>query len=64
MCSGTSAATGSVGALYDLLVQAGVDTPVAGNAGGSYLTMRSNQGLVFGAASALSGEYECSSSKA
>ncbi|GBE87236.1 Urea active transporter [Sparassis crispa] len=52
---GTSPATGSVGSLYDLLVQAGIDAPVEGNQDGSYLTMKSNQGLVFGAATILSG---------
>ena len=42
--------------MYDLLVQAGKNTPVAGNTSGSYLTMKSNQGLVFGAATILSGQ--------
>ena len=41
--------------MYDLLVQAGKDTPVVGNTSGSYVTMKSNQGLVFGAATILSG---------
>ncbi|KAL6307358.1 Na+/solute symporter [Sparassis latifolia] len=53
--SGTSPATGSVGSLYDLLVQAGIDAPVEGNQDGSYLTMKSKQGLVFGAATILLG---------
>jgi len=52
---GTSPDTGSIGAMYDLLVQAGIDTPVLGNQDGSYLTMKSNQGMVFGAATILSG---------
>ncbi|CDO71338.1 hypothetical protein BN946_scf184908.g96 [Trametes cinnabarina] len=52
---GTSPDTGSITALYDLLVQAGKNTPVDGNKDGSYLTMKSNQGLVFGAATILSG---------
>ncbi|KAG2143478.1 Na+/solute symporter [Suillus bovinus] len=52
---GTSPAIGSVSRLYDLLEQASLDTPVVGNEGGSYLTMKSNQGLVFGAVSILSG---------
>lgn len=43
--------------MYDLLVQAGKDTPVVGNQDGSYVTMKSNQGLVFGAATILSGTY-------
>ena len=41
--------------MYALLQQAGIDTPVSGNQGGSYLTMKSNGGLVFGAATILSG---------
>ena len=45
-----------MGEMYDLLVQAGKETPVTGNQDGSYLTMKSNQGLVFGAATILSGE--------
>ncbi|KAI0742384.1 Na+/solute symporter [Daedaleopsis nitida] len=52
---GTSKATGGLSAMYDLLVQAGKDAPVDGNQGGSYLTLKSNQGLVFGAATMLSG---------
>ncbi|KAG8215271.1 Na+/solute symporter [Butyriboletus roseoflavus] len=52
---GTSPAVGSVSELYDLLQQAAIDTPVVGNQDGSYLTMKSNQGLVFGAATVLSG---------
>ncbi|KAH7924327.1 Na+/solute symporter [Leucogyrophana mollusca] len=52
---GTSPEVGSVSRLYDLLVQAGIETPVTGNENGSYLTMKSNQGLVFGAATILSG---------
>ncbi|KAH7910248.1 Na+/solute symporter [Hygrophoropsis aurantiaca] len=52
---GTSPEIGSVEKMYELLVQAAVDTPVQGNAGGSYMTMKSNQGLVFGAAALLSG---------
>ncbi|KDQ52421.1 hypothetical protein JAAARDRAFT_138754 [Jaapia argillacea MUCL 33604] len=52
---GTSPALGSPSVLYNLLVQAGNETPVVGNEGGSYLTMKSNQGLVFGAATILSG---------
>ncbi|EGO22556.1 putative urea transporter [Serpula lacrymans var. lacrymans S7.9] len=52
---GTSPEIGSVPRMYELLVQAAVDTPVSGNENGSYLTLKSNQGLVFGAASLLSG---------
>lgn len=53
--SGTSPAIGSISKLYDLLEQASINTPVVGNQGGSYLTMKSNQGLVFGAVTILSG---------
>ncbi|KAG2123413.1 Na+/solute symporter [Suillus clintonianus] len=52
---GTSPAIGSVSRLYDLLEQASINAPVVGNQGGSYLTMSSNQGLVFGAVTILSG---------
>lgn len=47
---------GSISELYDSLQQAAMD-PVAGNQHGSHLTMtmKSNQGLVFGAARILSG---------
>ncbi|KAF9480172.1 solute symporter family transporter [Pholiota conissans] len=52
---GTSPATQGLPGLYDLLVTAGHENPVVGNQDGSYLTMKSNQGLVFGAATILSG---------
>ncbi|KAF9077947.1 Na+/solute symporter, partial [Rhodocollybia butyracea] len=52
---GTSTATEGVSGLYDLLQAASTITPVEGNQDGSYLTMKSNQGLVFGAATILSG---------
>ncbi|KAF1846190.1 SSS family solute:Na+ symporter [Cucurbitaria berberidis CBS 394.84] len=39
---------GSIGALYDAVVQAGIDRPVAGNYKGSYLTMRSEESIYFG----------------
>ncbi|KAF8968776.1 Na+/solute symporter [Flammula alnicola] len=52
---GTSPATEGLSGLYDLLVTAGHENPVIGNQDGSYLTMKSNQGLVFGAATILSG---------
>ncbi|THH08605.1 hypothetical protein EW146_g8939 [Bondarzewia mesenterica] len=51
----TSPEIGSISRMYALLKQAGIDTPVAGNKDGSYLTMKSNGGLVFGAATILSG---------
>lgn len=34
--------------MYDLLVDAAVSAPVAGNEQGSYLTMKSNGGILFG----------------
>ncbi|KAJ3800126.1 Na+/solute symporter [Lentinula aff. detonsa] len=52
---GTSQETEGVSGLYDLLRAAAITTPVEGNENGSYLTMKSNQGLVFGAATILSG---------
>ncbi|KIK64951.1 hypothetical protein GYMLUDRAFT_980164 [Collybiopsis luxurians FD-317 M1] len=55
MLSGTSQVTEGVSGLYDLLHAAAAATPVDGNQGGSYLTMKSNQGLLFGAATILSG---------
>ena len=43
----TNASLGSPGRVYDLLVAAAEKHPVDGNAGGSYLTMRSYEGAVF-----------------
>lgn len=44
----TSPEVGSIGKFYDLLVEAGQKMPISGNAhGGSYLTFKSNDGLVF-----------------
>ncbi|KAF9007001.1 hypothetical protein BDQ17DRAFT_1461621 [Cyathus striatus] len=45
---GTAPATGGLSGI-------GIESPVLGNKDGSYLTMKSNQGLVFGAATILSG---------
>ena len=42
-----SSILGSPAKVYELLVKAGEKTPVVGNAGGSYLTMRSTEGLMF-----------------
>lgn len=44
----TSDKIGSPGAMYDMLKEAAIKKPVSGNAGGSYLTMRSKSGLIFG----------------
>jgi Na+/proline symporter len=38
---------GSPQAVFDLLVKAAADHPVEGNAGGSYLTMKSTEGAIF-----------------
>jgi Na+/proline symporter len=38
---------GSPSRVYDLLVEAAKTHPVEGNAGGSYLTMRSKEGAIF-----------------
>jgi Na+/proline symporter len=38
---------GSPSKVYDLLVEAAKRHPVEGNAGGSYLTMRSKEGAIF-----------------
>ncbi|KAA8895361.1 Sodium:solute symporter family-domain-containing protein [Sphaerosporella brunnea] len=43
----TSDILGSPSAVYDLLVAASKRHPVEGNAGGSYLTMRSREGAIF-----------------
>ncbi|KUI54468.1 Urea active transporter [Cytospora mali] len=44
----TNPEVGSISKFYDLLVEAGKDMPLASNAhGGSYLTFKSNDGLVF-----------------
>lgn len=39
---------GSIGALYDAVVEVGRERPVEGNYNGSYLTMRSNECIYFG----------------
>jgi Na+/proline symporter len=38
---------GSPKAVFDLLVKAAANHPIEGNAGGSYLTMRSKEGAIF-----------------
>lgn len=44
----TSPRVGSIDKFYDMLLEAGKTMPIAGNAhGGSYLTFKSNDGLVF-----------------
>ncbi|KAL8287292.1 hypothetical protein RQP46_003744 [Phenoliferia psychrophenolica] len=44
----TSDKIGSPGKMYDMLTAVGKAKPVSGNAEGSYLTMKSNGGLIFG----------------
>lgn len=34
--------------MHDLLASAAAETPVSGNAHGSYMTLRSKNGLIFG----------------
>ncbi|KAF2789243.1 Na+/solute symporter [Melanomma pulvis-pyrius CBS 109.77] len=46
---------GSPGEMYDLLKKAGTLRPIAGNKDGSYLTLKSNYGLVFGVIQLCSG---------
>ena len=43
----TNADLGSPGKVYDLLVEVATKYPVEGNAEGSYLTMRSQEGAIF-----------------
>lgn len=43
----TSSVAGSPAKVYELLVEAANSHPVDGNAGGSYLTMRSQEGAIF-----------------
>lgn len=43
----TNVNLGSPAKVYDLLIQAAKDHPVSGNAEGSYLTMRSQEGAIF-----------------
>ncbi|GAA6018649.1 hypothetical protein JCM10207_008994 [Rhodosporidiobolus poonsookiae] len=52
---GTSDVIGSPGKLWDLLQEAAVLAPVAGNAEGSYTTMKSNGGILFAGCTIASG---------
>jgi Na+/proline symporter len=52
---GTSPEIGSPAAMWELLQQAAVASPVAGNHEGSYTTFRSNSGLVFFACTLATG---------
>lgn len=51
----TSPLIGSPSAMYDLLKEAAVQRPVAGNKDGSYVTLKSNYALVFGVIQLCSG---------
>ena len=51
----TNSQIGSPSAMYKLLKEAAVKRPVAGNEGGSYLTMKSNFALIFGVIQLCSG---------
>jgi Na+/proline symporter len=46
---------GSPGEMYELLKKAGAQRPIEGNQGGSYLTLKSNFGLIFGVIQLCSG---------
>ncbi|GAA5836147.1 hypothetical protein JCM11251_007381 [Rhodosporidiobolus azoricus] len=52
---GTSDIVGSPGKLWDLLQNAAILAPVAGNTDGSYTTMKSNGGILFGGCTIASG---------
>ncbi|KAJ7708741.1 Na+/solute symporter [Mycena rosella] len=52
---GTSDVLGSPGKMWDLLQQSAITNPVVGNVGGSYVTMRSNSGVVFAACTIAAG---------
>lgn len=51
----TSDLIGSPGAMYDLLKKATIQRPIDGNQDGSYLTLKSNFGLIFGVIQLCSG---------
>ena len=53
----TSPKIGSPRAMYDLLQEAAARAPVDGNAEGSYLTMRSTNGLIFGVVNLIGSEF-------
>lgn len=51
----TSDLIGSPSRMYDLLKEASIERPVAGNTDGSYVTLKSNYGLIFGVVQLCSG---------
>jgi len=54
----TSDKIGSIGKMHELLTAAAAKAPVRGNAQGSYITMRSKNGLIFGVINVI-GNCEC-----
>jgi Na+/proline symporter len=52
---GTSDLIGPPSKMYELLTEAAIRTPVAGNADGSYVTMKSNSGMLFAASTIATG---------
>lgn len=51
----TSPLIGSPSEMYELLKEAAIKRPVAGNTGGSYMTLKSNYALIFGVIQLCSG---------
>lgn len=51
----TNPLIGSPSAMYDLLKEAAIKRPVAGNTEGSYMTLKSNFALIFGVIQLCSG---------
>ena len=51
----TSTQIGSPSAMYQLLKEAAIKRPVAGNQDGSYMTLKSNFALIFGVIQLCSG---------
>jgi Na+/proline symporter len=51
----SNALIGSPAAMWELLKEASIKRPVAGNQGGSYLTLKSNYGVIFGVIQLCSG---------
>jgi Na+/proline symporter len=56
---GSSKYIGSPGKMWDLLAEASAKNPISGNAQGSYLTMRSKSGLIFGVLNIVGNFGEC-----
>lgn len=56
----TSDKIGSISKMHELLTAAAAKAPVAGNAHGSYITMRSKNGLIFGVINVIGNcEHQC-----